>query len=219
MDKKVSAEDRLREAIKYGEILKVIYHGGSQPGTLREIAPISIKNGKVSARCYTSNAVKSFALEKIVIVEGEAQPHAAEWQPRLVKPEQYGSISELLENQKELLVQLGWHIEHDNNHLSLHRKSKTGKPLKGPDISLYYSDVSLDYEESTFTIGLVTDMDSISLVAGMDGEPREENMRKRRSHWTVRGKNQDMKTKIYSHLDKAAEVFMEWAKLLAPTAK
>lgn len=195
----MSTEDRLRQAIESGEVLKVIYHGGSQPGSLREIAPISIKSGKVSARCYTSNTVKSFALDKIVIVEGETQLSAAQWQPGLVKPEQYASIAEILENQKDLLLQLGWHIESDQNHLSLHRRFKTGKPLKG-------SDVSLDYEEYAY-----------DLVAGLDGEVHEENYRKRQRPWTVRGKNQD--TKTYSHLDKAAEVFLEWAKLLSPLAK
>lgn len=192
-------EGRLREAIESGEVLKVIYHGGSQPGSLREISPIRIKNGKVSARCFTSSAVKSFAIGKIVIVEGETQPTAAEWQPGIVRPEQYGSISELLENQKAFLMQLGWHIEHDNNYLSIHRRLKTGNPLKG-------SDVSLHYEEYTY-----------DLVVGVDGELHEENMRKRQRPWTVRGKNQD--TKTYSHIDKAAEVFMAWAKLLAPSAK
>ncbi len=195
-DKKVSTEDRLREAIESGEVLKVIYRGGSQPGTLREIAPISIKNNKVSARCYTSNANKSFALEKIVIVEGEVRPPAAGWQPELVRHEQYRSISQLLENQQSLLVQLGWHIEHDNNHLSLHRKFKTGKPLKS-------SDVALHYEEYTYDV-----------VADKDGELRKENMRKRERPWTVRGKNRN--TKTFSRLEGAAEVFMEWAKSLAP---
>jgi hypothetical protein len=195
----VSTEDRLRQAIESGEVLKVIYHGGSQPGSLREIAPISIKNGKVSARCYTSNAVKSFTVEKIIVVEGGTKLSAAEYQPGLVKPEQYPSVSGLLENQRDALVQLGWHIEHDKNHLSLHRKFKTGKPLKG-------SDVSLDYEEYAY-----------DFVAGMDGEVHKENERKRQRPWTVRGKNQE--TITYSHLDKAAEVFIEWAKLLAPHAK
>jgi hypothetical protein len=153
----------------------------------------------VSARCYTSNSVKSFALDKIVVVEGESRPSAAEWQPGLVKPEQYASISDLVDNQKDHLVLLGWHLEHDKYHLSLHRKVKTGKPLKGSDVALYFEEYTHD------------------LVAGTDGELHEENMRKRQRPWTVRGKNQD--TKTYSHLDKAAEVFMEWAKLLAPAVK
>ena len=151
------------------------------------------------ARCYTSNAVKYFALEKINVIEGETRHSAAEWQPGLVKPKQCTSIIRVLEERKDLFLQLGWHIESDQNHISLHRKYKTGNPLKR-------SDVSLHYEEYTY-----------DLVAGIDGEIHQENYRKRQRPWTVRGKNRG--TKTYSHLDKAAEVFMEWAELLAPLAK
>jgi hypothetical protein len=192
----MSVEERLLEAIESGEVLRVIYHGGSQPGSVREIAPINIKNGKLSARCFTSNAVKSFMLDKIVIVENEAQPPTAEWQPGLTIPDQYGTISELFGKQRNFLAQLGWHIEHDSDRLSLHRKFKTGKPLKS-------SDVSLDYEEYAY-----------DLVVDSDGEMHRENQRKRQRPWTVRSK--DQVTKTYSHLDKAAEFFMEWAELLAP---
>ena len=153
----------------------------------------------MSARCFTSNAIKTFALEKIVILDGEAPLPATEWQLGLVEPEQYGSISELLENQKDFLVQLGWHIEHGKDQLSLHRKFKTGKPLKGSDVSLIYEEYSYD------------------ITASMDDGMPEENPRKRQRPWTVRGKNQD--TRTYSHLDKAAEVFMERAKMLAPAAQ
>ncbi len=195
----MTTEKRLQEAIKAGEVLKVIYQGGSQPGTLREIAPISIKDGKVSARCFSSNAIKSFVLEKIVIVDGKRQPEAAEWQPAVKPTPHYESISALIEEEREFLTGLGWYIENDLACLSLHRRFKNGKPLKG-------SDVSLDYEEYTY-----------DLVVGPDGELHEENRRKRQRPWTVRGKKKD--TKTFGSLDRAAEVFLEWAKLLAPSSK
>ena len=50
-------EQKLKEAIEDGEVLRVKYAGGSQPGAQREIAPISVKVGKVRARYYTSKAV------------------------------------------------------------------------------------------------------------------------------------------------------------------
>lgn len=195
----MSIEERLRQAIASGEVVKVIYHGGSQPGSMREIAPMTIKNGHVSARCYTSNAVKSFALEKLVVVDGEALHPAKEWRASLFSPKQYASIFDVLEKHKSALLQFGWHIENDQSHLSLHRKFKNGTPLKG-------SDVSLDYEEYSY--------DS---VMGLDGQSRKENFRKRHRPWTVRGKNQD--TKTVGQLDKAAAIFLEWAKLLAPLGK
>ena len=192
----MTTEERLWEAIEAGEVLKVVYNGGSQPGALREIAPISIKNGKVRARCFSSHAVKLFMVEKIKVIEGEENPPAAEWSSNAKPTHRYESVIELLEKEKTFITDLGWHIENDKDCLSLHRRFKNGKAMKG-------SDVSLDYEEFTY-----------DLVVGLDGELHEENMRKRQRPWTVRGKNQD--TRTFGSLEKAAEVFMEWAKLLAP---
>jgi predicted DNA-binding transcriptional regulator YafY len=68
----VNVEQRLREAIQAGETLKIVYNGGSNPGALREIAPISLSGDKLSAHCYSSNAVKSFAIDRIVLVDGQS---------------------------------------------------------------------------------------------------------------------------------------------------
>lgn len=65
-------ETRVRQAIAAGEVLKITYEGGSQPGSVREIAPMTIESGKVRAHCYMSGAVKQFSLAKITIVEGDA---------------------------------------------------------------------------------------------------------------------------------------------------
>lgn len=195
----MSTEERVRQAIATGEILRVIYNAGSQPGSLREISPISVKDGKVTARCFASNAVKSFVLTKMVVVEDDAQASAATWQVDLPRAVSYSTIGELLNSQKDFLVDLGWHIRFGKDEISLHRKFKTGKPLKG-------SDVSLNYEEQAY-----------DLVADKDGNVKQANFRKRQRPWIVRGKNQP--TKTYSHLDQASEVFLEWAKLLAPSIK
>jgi len=193
----VTTKKRLQEAIEAGEVLKVIYQGGSQPGTLREIAPINIKGGKVSARCFSSNSFKLFAIDKIVIIEGEIQTRAAKWQPAVKQTPHYESIIALLEEKRAILAGLGWHIDNNLNCLSLHRRFKNGKPLKG-------SDVSIDYEEYTY-----------DLVVELDDKLHEENIRKKQRPWTVRGKN--MTTKTFGSLDKTAETFLEWAKLLAPS--
>jgi len=157
---------------------------------------MSIKDGKVRARCYSSNAIKSFVLEKIEIVDGANQSKKIEWQPG-VKPTLYHeSIGMLLEENRGFLADLGWPIDNDSALLSLHRRFKNGSPMKG-------ADVSLDYEEYTY-----------DLVVSMDGELHEENRRIKLRPWTIRGKNKE--TKTFGSLDKAAEIFLEWAKLLAP---
>lgn len=193
----MNTEARLREAIEAGEVLKVVYNGGSQPGAMREMAPISIKNGKVRARCFTSNAVKSFVIEKITILQEGNNISAVEWNPDAEQVQRYESINDLSEKEMDALLALGWHVEFDDNRLSLHRRFKNGKPMKG-------ADVSIDYEEFTY-----------DLVVGLDGELHEENRRKRQRPWSVRGKNQD--TRSYGSLDKAAGLFLEWAESLAPS--
>lgn len=189
-------EERLWEAIKTGEVLGVIYHGGSQPGTLREISPISIKGGKVRARCFSSQTVKLFDIEKITIVDEEKQHEVSEWQSNAKPLQHYKSIADLLEKDEELLTRLGWHIESGKEFLSLHRRFKNGKPLKG-------SDVSLCYEEYTY-----------DLVVDINGEEHKENWRKRVRPWTVRGK--DKNTRAYGTLDVAATVFIDLAESMAP---
>ncbi|MFQ5442012.1 MAG: hypothetical protein ACE5EB_04720 [Thermodesulfobacteriota bacterium] len=186
---------RLQEAIDTGEVLNIIYQGGSQPGTVREISPISIKGGRVKARCLNSHKVKSFNIEKITIVDSEKAQQALRWQVSTELIRHYNSVTELLEKEKEFLIQLGWHIESSNDSLSLHRRFKNGKPMKG-------SDVSLDYEEYTY-----------DMLYGDDGEFHEEK-RKKIKPWTVRGKNKD--TRTYGSFDAAANVFKEWAALMAP---
>lgn len=188
---------RLRQAIVAGEVLKIVYEGGSQPGATREIAPMSIHGDKVQAHCYTSNAIKQFRIEKIKILDGNVQAGVPTWQPGQATVERYESLSSLLASTRATLVRLGWHIENTEASLSLHRRRKNGTPLKGYDVWLLYEEYAYDS------------------VLGLDGEIHKENVRKRQRPWTVRGKDQE--TKSFGALDKAAELFLELAKLLAPS--
>jgi hypothetical protein len=192
----MTIEERLQKAIEHGETLKIIYLGGSQPGAKRDIAPISLKNGKVRARCYSSNAVKTFIASKIVIEDEESDSHAKSWSPDAKPHIRFNTIEEFLMSEKKRLSDFGWHINCGENSLSLHRRFKNGNPLKG-------SDISLDYEEYAY--------DS---VFGEDGEIHKENIRKSARPWCVRGK--DKTTRTYTKLDSAADTFLEWASELAP---
>ncbi len=194
----MTTEERLRKAVKDSEVLKIVYNGGSQPGTMREIAPISIKNGKIWAHCFMSNAVKLFIIEKITVLQKETDTIEFKWNPPDVKlVTHYESIRDILEKKKDTLTDFGWHVESNDICISLHRRFKNGKPIKG-------SDVSLHYEE--FICGL---------AFGLDGELHEGNMQKRKRPWSVAGKTKD--TRSYGTLDKATVVFLEWAELLAPS--
>src|SRR4051812_27401190 len=61
----VSVRERLERAIGTGELVGIVYYGGSQPGAFREIEPLQIDGEKVWARCHTSSAEKVFSIDKI----------------------------------------------------------------------------------------------------------------------------------------------------------
>ncbi|MBX3691633.1 hypothetical protein [Dokdonella sp.] len=188
--------ERLLAAIETGEVLKVSYLGGSAPGATREIAPIQVMGDKVSARCYTSNAVKTFVISKITILDGDIPSSSPTWQPKQHQQPLYSTLDGVFQSNLDTWAQLGWHVNREENAISLHRKRKNGTPLKGSDVSLNYEEYASD------------------IVMGLDGELREENIRKRVRPWVVRGKNKG--TATLGSLDGAFEVFQKYAQELSP---
>ena len=51
---------RLTTAAESGEILRTIYHGGSQPGSARDMCPIEISGALLRARDVAAGADKQF---------------------------------------------------------------------------------------------------------------------------------------------------------------
>jgi len=202
----MSTESRLREAAETGEIAKIRYHGGSQPGTLREIAPIAVKGSKVRARCYTSDAIKTFLVEKVEIVEFSKK--GDHWEKGRFPVAKYENLYQLLNEQTEFLSELGWHIESDlvgdEQSITLHRRFKNGKPLKGCDVSLSYEKYAYD-----MVVDWESDAEELEATPQITGE--------RKRPWSVSAKNET--TKSYGSLDKAAALFIEWAEKHAPAEK
>lgn len=187
-------EERLHAAIEDGEVLRITYAGGSQPGAEREIAPISIKNGKVRAQCYTSNAVKLFAIEKITLIGSSAgQP----WSHEKAGQPTYENIDAAKQSHEKEWLEQGWMVEADNHCLSLHQLGKRGKVLKSPTVDLSYS-----AETSEWVYSLETD------------DFEEQNRRPRTRPWTLRAKG--FETKTFKHLDVAVATMAQWAYELAP---
>lgn len=202
----MNVEASLKEAIETGEVLKVRYHGGSQPGTLRQIAPISVIGNKVKARCYSSGSVKTFIIDKVEIVSLSLAKDSDEWQKGKDKTVEYNSLSDMLENNVNLFEEFGWHIESqlfgDQQFLGLYARFKNGNPKKMPEIELSYE---------KYAYQMVVDWESDSEY--LEVEPKITGEKKR--PWTVRAKKQT--TKSFGSLDKAAIPFLEWAEIYAPS--
>lgn len=140
---KRSIRDTLEDACSNGEVVRIIYHGGSQPGTVRAISIISIAEADVRARDLAVGATKTFKLAKIELAE--ASTGTPEYDPlHPTSAELIGSIRAVLAAEVEQLQSLGWHVEVTDDEISLHRFFKNGKPRKSPDIRLSYNEYTFD---------------------------------------------------------------------------
>lgn len=187
--------DSLLKAIENGELLRVRYFGGSSPGSERELQPLSVKDGKVRARCLSSGETKTFVIEKMELaIEGVASLLAASLP---VPVPLYPTVDEFVARQSAIFQELGWVVLHEGQSLSLHRTFKNGKLIQSPDVALQFEAIAYD---------LVFDGEQVL----------EANHRDRSRPWIVRANNQN--TKTYGDFSKAQLAFLEFAKLLAPKA-
>ena len=207
--------DKIRQAIEDNGILKVIYHGGSQPGSVREIVPRSIKANKLRAHCLTSDADKTFIIDKIEIIDGDRQG-IAEYDSELAyQGPQYEAVDDLLADKKEFLENLGWVIksgeekyqlaesfEQHCETLELYSRFKNGNLRKTADVRLSFAALTWDdrYE--------ISDDSSVAATGDM------ENIRKRVRPWSVWAKKKESRS--YGSLDKASRLFLELAESLKP---
>lgn len=192
----MDVRQKLKEATETAEVLDIIYHGGSQPGKARKIAPIEITGEKVRARCYASNAVKTFIIQKIELISEANTQKSEGWEVGKIDHVSFDSLRQVYDEYFDQLQKLGWHVNINDSELTLHRVRKNGNPLKGHDVQLYYEEYSFD------------------LVMGLDGEFREENKQKRTRPFGVRAKS--FSTKTFSILGKAVPIFLEQAEKLSP---
>lgn len=142
----MSVEELVDSALETGEIITIIYNGGSKKGAMRDIGPISSKNGKVRARCYELNTVKTFMLDKMELVNEASVGETKRWAEAEVTDQQkYSSIEQIFTEHHDEFRNIGWYVFFENNCFSLHRKQKRAdKPLKAPSICLTYDEYTSD---------------------------------------------------------------------------
>jgi hypothetical protein len=121
-----------------GEAVEIRYMGGSQPGSLRQIFPLSINGDRVRARCLATNVVKTFSMKKMLPPEGNLPPaYSAPKKSKSVKLKAQ-TIEELHAETADRLTQLGWYVRTEQDSLFLSTYFKNGKPKRTPIIELSY---------------------------------------------------------------------------------
>tara|TARA_B100000686_G_scaffold339583_1_gene413897 strand:+ start:198 stop:875 length:678 start_codon:yes stop_codon:yes gene_type:complete len=222
-----SIEKKIQAIIESGETIKIIYQGGSQPGSPREIAPHSIKGSIVIADCITTGKTKTFKLEKIELVEGTTEKVDYSIERSNLKPareNKYKSIDMFLEEKRTFLENLGWTIKVENSStkleakkevgyetmidhfesLCLHSKFKNGKLRKTSDVSLCFYELTWDM-----------DWGDIEIDESNHKKGRFISLKNRVRPWRVDGKDKG-EGKTYTHLGEATKIFLEYAKELKP---
>jgi hypothetical protein len=132
-----SIRKTLIEAIETGEIINIIYHGGSEPGASRMISPIRIDGDIVMARCTVTNKVKGFSLSKLELANGDQQTYTG-LHPREEVPIEPDSFLDGIKPYLPELSLLGWTLDLNEEGIGLYECFKNGKPRKLPTLYLYF---------------------------------------------------------------------------------
>ncbi len=192
---------RLNTAIESGEVLTIIYYGGSNPGKPREISPIKIQGDKVSARSLATNEVKSFSISKIAIQE-KGEIYGAN--PSTVGQKSFTTFDNLqifFQMYKDKFETLGWYVKTESDlSISLYSFFKNGNIKKYPDLKILFEEFSNEIEY---------DIDKDDFVI--------TNKVKKQKPWSVIAKGKH--TKTFMKLNNAIETFITFAENMSPTNK
>jgi hypothetical protein len=112
--------DALQAVIDAHSTTIIIYDGGSAPGTARAIAPISLTQDKLIARCLESNKRKTFVLSKVRMAGAELiTPRPMPAREDMARLTVLGamSLSDLLAETRAMAECHGWHLTLANDTL------------------------------------------------------------------------------------------------------
>ena len=184
------------EAIESKAPLKVIYHGGSMRGQLRDVTPLSLRGDDIRARCHITNVVKTFKLPKIEVMDQDGVLTEAldKSMPSLPSLPNLLTLQELFNYMDNDLNFSQWHISFKRLSISLRRKFKNGKPLKASALSIYYDDIDF---------GLT-----------IDSDPSESfQVYKKNKPWSF---HSELGSTNFKYLDKAIAKFLLHAQKISP---
>lgn len=117
----------IEAAISDSQTIDIVYMGGSKPGTVRRIMPLSIKESLLKARALDSGAIKSFKLDLITAVSAipDEQPFR-----------NYTSLHDLLLLEGSLILRSNLYLEADPFHISLYKTVAGEMPTHPPLVSI-----------------------------------------------------------------------------------
>lgn len=130
----MTVTETLAAAVNTGEILRIAYYGGSNPGSVREIYPIRVAGGQVMARCIEDGSTKVFNIDKISLPDfPETVNDSMIYQIALPT-----TIPDAIAPYIEEMQAIGWHIKVSEEELGAYLLFKNGKLRKTPTTGIRY---------------------------------------------------------------------------------
>lgn len=127
--------ERLLAAKEDGELVAIIYHGGSHPGKARLIYPTKITDTEIWGREPDAKQAKCFKLDKIELAGHEVEIHNFAAQPA---PQEPASLAEGLAPYLAEIDASPYVVERDDDGIALYERFKNGNRRKHPFLSLRY---------------------------------------------------------------------------------
>ncbi|MCW3171402.1 hypothetical protein [Shewanella subflava] len=184
----MSVIKRLRDFVSTGEILTIIYHGGTNPGGKREVFPVQILPGeeKLKARCIDSGDTKVFMIDKISIVDADGVIDLAK---NVSQSTLYVNLEQLHTDVLSKFDDNQFHVDLGDDYLNIHKKWKNGKHQKGIVMSIYYNAEYIDH------------------VFSFETEKIEEVAKTYQRPWHICGRN--FNSNSFKDFNKAAYYFID----------
>lgn len=128
----------MEEACGTGELISVVYYGGSQPGSRRELQPLRVTPPYVYAFCHDAGEFRTFRLDKMQLADGSgthAPGYVARPQKKAGRQDKW-QFPALAQRIAEVTARPEWHVETSALRIAVFDRFKNGKPRKAPFISL-----------------------------------------------------------------------------------
>lgn len=117
-----------------GEIVRIVYMAGTQPGTSRDITVRRIDDVYLYANCLTAGGYRTFRLDRIEL-SADMSSGPTYTPGAVVRIE---TFDQLVEVSAPYLDRPEWHVVRGLASLSVHRRRKNGAPLKRPHLAIRY---------------------------------------------------------------------------------
>lgn len=187
---------KLKEAVTTGEVIEIIYHAGSKPGTVRSLAILQVNEDKYRARCYDTNKVKVFKIDKTEIPTNTDPEHHHRNERDIF--DDSPTLPIFAKAVAPYITQIGLIYKATQNEVAAYRMSRngSGKVLTKPEAFLAYRPHVL--------------REGPDPVTGADDYWAESD-----SPWVVHFKS-DNRTTRFKHMDHAARKFFWHILDIAP---